>query len=209
MPWLDGKQVLETIKKITPYTVCLMITGLGDLKYAVDCMKLGAADYLQKPFTPEKFLSVIVPILEKTKPGVPDRLKVLVVEDNKMTRRLYEIKLAKKIFEAKFAEDGEKATALYQDWKPDVLILDLMLPFKSGYTLLKEIREEDTSTTVIVISTLDSKEDILNCADLGIQGYVVKPVHFSDLNEKILDCYGKTNGEKLKIATVFKQRFVD
>jgi DNA-binding response OmpR family regulator len=206
MPFLDGKQVLQAIREKTPHTTCLMVTGLNDVKFAVECMKLGAADYLQKPFTPEEFLSVIQPILEKTIPGVPNRLKLLVVEDDKMTRRLYEMKLSNQIFEIRFAEDGEQASKTYRDWKPDVLILDLMLPCKSGYTLLKEIRAEDAVTTVVIITTLASKEDIRNCAALGIQGYIVKPVNFGELNGKIIDCYGKTNGEKAKIAGVFSQR---
>jgi DNA-binding response OmpR family regulator len=208
MPFLDGKQVLQAIRGKTPRTICLMVTGLNDMKYAVECMKLGAADYLQKPFTPEEFFSVIQPILEKTIPGIPDRLKLLVVEDDKMTRRLYEIKLSSQIFEIRYAEDGEEASKIYRDWKPDVMILDLMLPCKSGYTLLKEIRAEDAVTTVVIISTLVSREDIRSCAALGIQGYIVKPVNFAELNGKIIDCYGKMTGEKAKIAGVFRQRLV-
>jgi DNA-binding response OmpR family regulator len=206
MPFLDGKQVLKAIRGKTPYTICLMVTGLNDMKVAVECMKLGAADYLQKPFTPEEFLSVIRPILEKTIPGIPERLKLLVAEDDKMTRRLYEMKLSSQIFEIRFAEDGEKAFNIYQDWKPDVMILDLMLPCKSGYTLLKEVRAEDAVTTVVIITSLVSKEDIRNCAAVGILGYIVKPVNFHELNGKIIDCYGKTNGERAKIAGVFRQR---
>jgi DNA-binding response OmpR family regulator len=209
MPGLDGKQVLKAIKEKTPHTVCLMVTGVSEVKSAVESMKLGAVDYLQKPFTPDEFLSVIRPILERTRPGVPERLKILIVEDDKMTRRLYEMRLAGKIFEAKFAEDGEKGLKLYQDWKPDILILDLMLPYKSGYVLLKEIREADPSVAVIVISALSSKEDVVSCSDLGIQGYFVKPINMTELNDRILDCYGKTDGEKAKLASIFRQRLAD
>jgi len=209
MPGLDGKKVLKAIKEKTPHTVCLMVTGVNEVKSAVECMKLGAVDYLQKPFTPDEFLSVIRPILEGTRPGVPEKLKVAIVEDDKMTRRLYELKLAGTIFEAKFAEDGEKGLKLYRDWKPDVLILDLMLPCKSGYVLLKEIREADSSLTVIVISALSSKEDVMSCADLGIQGFFVKPINMAELNDRILECYGKTDGEKAKVAAIFKRRMAE
>ncbi len=85
-------------------------------------------------------------------------------------------------------------------------MLDLMLPYKSGYVLLKELRAEDAVTTVIIVTTLVSKEDIRSCAALGIQGYIVKPVNFGELNGKIVEYYGKTNGEKAKIASVFRQR---
>jgi DNA-binding response OmpR family regulator len=206
MPGLNGKQVLAAIRKKTPGTVCLMITGVADVKFAVDCMKLGAADYIQKPFTPEEFLAIINPILANKKPGIPEKLKLLIVEDNPLSLKLYSNRISDRIFEKEFATDGEIATTRYWAWKPDIILMDLMLPYKSGYSLLKEIREEDSSTAVIVISSLDSKEDILNCAKMGIQGYMVKPVNFSELNKKILEYYGNTDEEKANIAAVFMHR---
>lgn len=206
MPGMNGKQVLKAIREKTPHTVCLMVTGMADVKFAVECMKMGAADYIQKPFTPEEFLAIIHPLLASKKPKIPEKLKLLVVEDNKINLKQYEKKISDRIFEKALAEDGESATKKYEEWKPDIILLDLMLPCKSGYNLLKEIREEDPSTAIIVVSSLDSKEDILACAKLGIEGYLVKPVNFSELNLKILEYYGTKSGEKAEIAAVFKQR---
>jgi DNA-binding response OmpR family regulator len=95
---------------------------------------------------------------------------------------------------------------MYREFKPDIVVTDLMLPFKSGYNLLKEIRKEDPATALIVVSSLDSKEDVLACAKLGIEGYLVKPVNFAELNLKILESYGKKGAEKAGIAAVFRQR---
>jgi DNA-binding response OmpR family regulator len=206
MPGMSGKEVLETFREKTPHTVCLMVTGLADVKFAVECMKLGAADYIQKPFTPDEFLPLLTPILANKKPRVPEKLKLLVIEDNKVDRKQYENRLSERIFEKAFAEDGEIGARKYREFKPDIVLMDLMLPCKSGYNLLREIRAEDASTAVIIVSSLDSKEDILACAKLGIEGYLVKPLNFSELNAKILDCYGKKSTEKSEIAAVFKQR---
>lgn len=206
MPGMNGKEVLKAIREKSPHTVCLMITGFADVKLAVDCMKMGATDYVQKPFSPDEFLAIINPILTTKKAGIPEKLKLLVVEDNKVSLKQYEKKISDRIFEKEFAEDGEIAARRYRERKPDIILLDLMLPYKSGYNLLKEIREEDSSTAVIVISSLDSKEDILNCAKMGIQGYIVKPINFNELNLKILEYYGTKSGEKAEIAAVFKQR---
>ncbi len=206
MPGMSGKEVLKTFREKTPHTVCLMVTGLADVKFAVECMKLGAADYIQKPFTPDEFLPLLTPILANKKPRVPEKLKLLVIEDNKVDRKQYENRLSGRIFEKAFAEDGEIGARKYREFKPDIVLMDLMLPCKSGYNLLREIRAEDASTAVIIVSSLDSKEDILACAKLGIEGYLVKPLNFSELNAKILDCYGKKSTEKSEIAAVFKQR---
>jgi DNA-binding response OmpR family regulator len=206
MPGMNGKDFLKKIRGTTPNTVCLMVTGVVDVKFAVDCMKLGAADYVQKPFTPEEFLAIINPILTNNKPGIPEKLKLLVVEDNPVSLKQYANRISDRIFEKEYAADGEIATKRYREWKPDIILMDLMLPYKSGYSLIKDIREEDSSTAIIVISSLDSKEDILSCAKMGIQGYMVKPVNFSELNMRILEYYGNTDGEKANIAAVFMQR---
>ena len=149
---------------------------------------------------------ILNPILANKKPRVPEKLKVLVAEDNRIDLKQYENRLSERIFEKAFAADGEIATKKYREFKPDILVMDLMLPLKSGYNLLKEIRQEDTSTAIVVVSGLDSKEDILACAKLGIEGYLLKPVNFGGLNLKILEGYGKKSAEKAEIAAVFKQR---
>jgi DNA-binding response OmpR family regulator len=206
MPGMNGKEVLKAFREKTPHTVCLMVTGLADVKFAVECMKLGAADYIQKPFTPDEFLATLNPILAGKTAQVPEKLKLLVVEDNRIDLKQYENRLSERIFEKAFAADGESASQKYREFRPDILVMDLMLPCKSGYNLLKEISQEDTSMAIIVISGLDDKEDILACAKLGIEGYLVKPVNLRDLNQKIIDCYGKKSTEKAQIAAVFKQR---
>ena len=209
MPQMNGRDVLKAVRQASPYTVCLMVTGLADVKLAVECMKLGAADYIQKPFTPDELLAILNPILASKKPRVPEKLKLLVVEDNRVEMKQYENRLSGRIFEKAYARDGEMAVTMYREFKPDILMMDLMLPCKSGYNVLKEIRAEDASTAVIIVSSLDSKDDILACAKLGIEGYLLKPVNFSGLNVKILDCYGKKSTEKAEIAAVFKQLLLE
>lgn len=206
MPGMNGKEVLKTVREKTPYTVCLMVTGMADVKLAVECMKMGAADYIQKPFTPDEFLAVLNPILANKKPRVPEKLKLLIIEDNRVDLKQYENRISGRIFEKAFAEDGESGARKYREFKPDIVLMDLMLPLKSGYNLLKEIRAEDSSTAVIIVSSLDSKDDILACAKLGIEGYLVKPVNFAVLNVKILEGYGKKSAERAEIAAVFRQR---
>jgi len=206
MPGMNGKDLLKKFRERTPRTVCLMVTGMADVRLAVECMKLGAADYIQKPFTPDESLSILNPIVAGTKPGVPEKLKILIVEDNKVERKLYENRLSDRVFEKAFAEDGEVASKQYREFKPDIVITDLMLPCKSGYNLLREIRREDSTTALIVVSSLDSKEDVLACAKFGIEGYLVKPVNFAELNQKVLDCYGRKSDETREIAAVFRQR---
>ncbi len=58
LPKMDGIETLGTIKQISPDTEVIMITGFGDIKSAVDCMKMGARDYVTKPFKLDELLTL-------------------------------------------------------------------------------------------------------------------------------------------------------
>jgi len=121
------------------------------------------------------------------------KLKVLIVEDNKVNRKLLENALKDEVFEKKSAENGHEALRCYREWKPDIILLDILLPLVSGYSVLQEIRikERDMSTIIIITSGLTFKQDIIDCAKLGIHGYLVKPINFRELSGKILEYYSK------------------
>jgi len=65
MPKVDGVEVLKFIKEYSPDTEAIMVTAVGDVRIAVDCMKLGAYDYITKPFSTEELLSTIERALER------------------------------------------------------------------------------------------------------------------------------------------------
>lgn len=65
MPIIDGMEVLRRVKKQNPYQDVVMITAYGTVETAVEAMKLGAVDYLRKPFTPEEIRSIVRRVLER------------------------------------------------------------------------------------------------------------------------------------------------
>lgn len=121
------------------------------------------------------------------------KIKVLIVEDNKVSQKLLDHALQSDMFEKQFAENGSSALDCYREWKPDIILLDLLLPVISGYSMLKEIRikDNDKSTAIIITSSLMSKEDITDCAKLGIQGYIVKPIDVKGIGRKVLEYFMK------------------
>jgi len=119
-----------------------------------------------------------------------EKLKVLVAEDDKTTQKLYDRFLAEEIFDLRLAKTGGEALEIYRTWQPEVIILDLMLPEISGYSVLKEIREDLQNKTIpiIISSSLFKKDDILSCAKFGIQGYFAKPVIWKEIGLSVLEC---------------------
>jgi len=72
MPNLDGMEVLRRVKKQNPGQDVIMITAFGTVETAVEAMKLGAVDYLRKPFTPEEIRSIVKRVLERK--GIDEEL---------------------------------------------------------------------------------------------------------------------------------------
>ena len=136
-----------------------------------------------------------------------DKIKVLIVEDHKVTQKLFDNALQNDIFEKKVAENGQEALNHYREWKPNVILLDILLPVVSGYTILKEIREKnkDVSTAIVITSSLMSKEDIMDCVKLGIQGYLIKPINFKEISHKVLEYFIKAYPERAtEVAELIK-----
>jgi DNA-binding response OmpR family regulator len=63
MPRMDGKAVLMEMKKLSKYPYVIMLTGVDDLAVAHECVKLGAKDYVQKPYDPEELLHIVIKVL--------------------------------------------------------------------------------------------------------------------------------------------------
>ena len=122
-----------------------------------------------------------------------DPLKILLADDTRDVERAYNIAFDEEGFETKLVSDGEKVLEAYEEWKPDVILMDLQLPFLSGFEILKTIRktQNDAKTTIIIVTAVRREEDIKVCMQLGIQGYVIKPFVAYDLADKVLDSHRK------------------
>ena len=102
--------------------------------------------------------------------------KILIVEDDDFLRSLAVTKLEKEGFVVTMAADGQSGLASVTADKPDLIILDLMLPVMSGFDVLKQLKSDDATKDikVIVFSNLGEESDIKTCLDLGANDYLVK-----------------------------------
>ncbi|MPW24882.1 response regulator [Alkalibaculum sp. M08DMB] len=108
-------------------------------------------------------------------------MKVLFVEDEKkVTDALQELCKIQNI-ECDIANDGQEGLIYAQSSIYDVIVLDIMLPFKSGIEILKEIRSEGNNTSVLLLTAKDSLDDIVKGLDAGADDYLVKPFASKEL----------------------------
>jgi len=78
-------------------------------------------------------------------------------------------------YEVATATDGEQAMALIKRFKPDLVVLDIMLPRRDGFEVLREIREEKLDVSVIILSAKKAETDKVYGLDIGADDYVTKP----------------------------------
>lgn len=111
-------------------------------------------------------------------------MKLLVVDDEELIRNVIKEYAKIENYEVDEASDGDEAVekALENDY--DVIIMDIMMPKRDGFSAIKEIKHEK-DTSVIVLSARTMEEDKLNGFDLGIDDYVIKPFSPKELIARI------------------------
>ncbi len=104
--------------------------------------------------------------------------KILIVEDDEFISDIYTKKLSDEGFLVFLAQDGGSAVKMLRECQPDILLLDLMIPVKTGFEVLEEIRNDSEfrDLKVIIMSNLNLDEDIARAQELGVSGYMVKAV---------------------------------
>lgn len=106
--------------------------------------------------------------------------KILIVEDEMEIRNILKLYLLKEGYDVTEAEDGEVAIKLFYEKPFDLVILDIMLPKKDGWSVLREIKKY-SSVPVMILSARDDDEDELFGFEIGTDEYITKP-----FNNKIL-----------------------
>ncbi|RKY14692.1 MAG: DNA-binding response regulator [Planctomycetota bacterium] len=101
--------------------------------------------------------------------------RVLIVEDEMPILIGLKDNLEMEGYEVATATDGEQAMALMKRFKPDLVVLDIMLPRKDGFEVLREIREEKLDVGVIILSAKKAETDKVYGLDIGADDYVTKP----------------------------------
>ena len=83
------------------------------------------------------------------------------------------------------ATDGAEAVDFYQKLSPQILLLDLAMPKKDGFTVVKEVMANDPNAKIILITASDDQKVIQQCLDNGASSYISKPFDFNGVLESI------------------------
>jgi len=104
------------------------------------------------------------------------RPKILLAEDDKFISRAYKDGLERAGFDLILASDGEEAVSKIKTEKPDLVLLDIIMPLKNGFEVLEEVKKDPAmkDIPIIVLSNLGQDSDITKGRSLGAVDYLVK-----------------------------------
>ncbi|MEU8223271.1 response regulator transcription factor [Kribbella sp. NPDC048915] len=111
--------------------------------------------------------------------------RVLVVDDDPTVSNVVSAYLTKAGYDARVVADGASAVEVWQQWKPSVVVLDVMLPVLSGLEVLRRMRTADDTAAVIMLSARGQEEDRVVGLEVGADDYMVKPFSPRELTLRV------------------------
>lgn len=103
--------------------------------------------------------------------------RILIVDDKAEIRDLIRMTLALSNFQLKEADNGDEALRLIREWRPDIVLLDIMMPGKDGFEVCHEVKQDPelAQTIIILLTALAQQHDKLEGFGAGGDAYLVKP----------------------------------
>lgn len=121
---------------------------------------------------------------------------ILLAEDEPALGQIIKESLETRGFNVLLCENGERAYQVYKSEKPKLLVLDVMMPKKDGFTLAKEIRMEDDSIPIIFLTAKSQTQDVVEGFTIGGNDYLKKPFSMEELIVRIHNLLNRTKLQK-------------
>ncbi len=119
--------------------------------------------------------------------------KIVLAEDEPQIARLIEFKLKKEGYQVIWKENGKEALEAIKEDKPDLILLDIMMPVMGGYEVLRHIKKDEglKDIPVIMLTARAQEKDVVKGIDLGAEDYITKPFHPAELLARVRRILGK------------------
>lgn len=125
-----------------------------------------------------------------------DAVTILLAEDEPALGQIIKESLETRAFNVLLCENGEKAFETYKAKQPELLVLDVMMPKKDGFTLAKEIRALDDTIPIIFLTAKSQTQDVVEGFTIGGNDYLKKPFSMEELIVRINNLLKRTKTQK-------------
>lgn len=137
------------------------------------------------------------------------KLNVLVVEDDPVISNALIARLQQEGFEARLVDTGKGALDAAAEIRPDLVLLDVMLPDAEGFGVCRQLRERQAHLPVIMLTGRDSVDDRVKGLDSGADDYVTKPFSFEELIARIRALWRRSKPAKTSAPLRFGNLYLD
>lgn len=191
LPVMSGSGVFDSIHKISPATPVIIVTGYDSPEEADAYLRCGAAGFLSKGEGLARVLDEVDRVLGVEPGRGPGcaaggkRPLVLVVDDEASLRAILRRFLDGIGCDSIEAADGLKAVSLARARRPDLVLLDISMPEKTGVEVLRELAPEMPETGFMMITGNEDEELARDCLGLGAFDYASKPLNLDTLRDTI------------------------
>ncbi len=124
-----------------------------------------------------------------------EKIKIILAEDELALAQIIKESLETRNFHVTHCKDGEEASVEFLKNKPDILVLDVMMPKKDGFTLAKEIRKIDKKIPIIFLTAKSQTQDVVDGFNFGGNDYLKKPFSMEELIVRIHALLGRISIE--------------
>jgi DNA-binding response OmpR family regulator len=109
--------------------------------------------------------------------------RILIADDNPSNADLLDAHLDGAEFETKLVHNGEDALAVAREWKPDLILLDVMMPKLSGFEVCSRLRADPATRdiAILMITALDQSSDVGKAVEAGTDDFITKPINKTEL----------------------------
>lgn len=114
-----------------------------------------------------------------------NRIKIILAEDEPSLAQIIKESLETRNFDVTLCNNGQEAFESYNNEKPEILVLDVMMPIMDGFTLAKEIRKTDSKTPIIFLTAKSQTQDVVDGFQYGGNDYLKKPFSMEELIVRI------------------------
>ena len=129
-------------------------------------------------------------------------MKLLLVEDEKKVASFIKKGLEEEFHNVDIAHNGNEGSAMALQNEYDLIILDIMLPYKDGITVTKELRAEKITTPILLLTAKDKVQDKVEGLDAGADDYLTKPFDFEELIARVRALLRRTENEKTLVLKI-------
>lgn len=200
LPDGDGRALLRHIRNWHPHELpVFVLSAIDQQSIREECLALGARSFFNKPFDPAQLAASIKDELQLVQPPVKelphypesallDECKgkcVLLAEDDTLLAGIVIHRLEREGILVDHVQEGNSALQGLNDKHYDLTILDVKMPIMDGFEVLQEIRKRNSHIPVILLTAMDSENDVVRGFELGADHYVVKPFSPAELLARV------------------------